>query len=199
MAKIILFNKPSNVLCQFTDNEGRPTLASFIGEKNIYPARRLDYDSEGLVILTDNGRLQHQISHPKAKMPKTYWVQVEGAPTEQDLQPLRDGILLKDGPCLPAQVKPMSEPDIWERSPPIRDRKTIPTCWLQLVITEGRNRQVRRMTAAIGFPTLRLIRASIGDWAIDDLEPGEYRELTVSTPIANSSRPRHTNQRRRRI
>ncbi|MEH6556834.1 MAG: pseudouridine synthase [Oceanicoccus sp.] len=199
MAKIILLNKPFNVLCQFTDNEGRATLADFISEKKSYPAGRLDYDSEGLVILTDNGALQHRISHPKAKMAKTYWVQVEGAPSEQALEPLRTGAILKDGPCQPAQVELISEPDIWPRSPPIRERKAIPTTWLQLIITEGRNRQVRRMTASIGFPTLRLIRAKIGEWSVDALMPGESRQITVTTPPPNSSRPKHTNRRQRRI
>jgi 23S rRNA pseudouridine2457 synthase len=199
MAKIILLNKPFNVLCQFTDNEGRTTLADFISEKKNYPAGRLDYDSEGLVILTDNGALQHRISDPKAKMAKTYWVQVEGAPSDQALEPLRTGAVLKDGPCQPAQVELISEPDIWPRSPPIRERKAIPTTWLQLVITEGRNRQVRRMTASIGFPTLRLIRVKIGEWSIDEMMPGESRQITVTAPPSNPSRPKHTNRRKRRI
>lgn len=199
MAKIILLNKPFNVLCQFTDHEGRATLADFVTEKKNYPAGRLDYDSEGLVILTDNGAVQHQISHPKAKMPKTYWVQVEGSPTEQELEPLRTGAVLKDGPCQPAEVEQIPEPDIWTRSPPIRERKAIPTTWLQLVITEGRNRQVRRMTASIGFPTLRLIRVKIGEWSIDALKPGEYRQITVPTPPSNPQRPKYTNRRQRRI
>ncbi len=199
MAKIILLNKPFNVLCQFTDSEGRATLADYVTEKKNYPAGRLDYDSEGLMILTDNGALQHQISHPKAKMPKTYWAQVEGSPTELALEPLRNGVMLKDGPCQPALVKLIPEPDIWARSPPIRDRKAIPTTWMQLVITEGRNRQVRRMTASIGFPTLRLIRVKIGEWSIDGLKPGECRYITVPTPISNSPRPKHSNRRQRRI
>lgn len=199
MAKIILLNKPFNVLCQFTDNDGRATLADFVTEKKIYPAGRLDYDSEGLVILTDNGVLQHRISHPKTKMPKTYWVQVEGSPTEQSLEPLRTGTVLKDGRCLPAQVELIPEPNIWVRLPPIRQRKAIPTAWLQLIITEGRNRQVRRMTASIGFPTLRLIRVKIGEWSIDALKPGESQQIAVPAPVSKSSRPKHTNRRQRRI
>ncbi|WP_101757074.1 pseudouridine synthase [Oceanicoccus sp. KOV_DT_Chl] len=176
MAKIILLNKPFNVLCQFTDKEGRPTLADFIDLKGVYPAGRLDYDSEGLVLLTDDGQLQHQISHPNTKMSKTYWVQVEGIPSTIQLKPLTTGIILKDGPCRPAQVRIIEPPLLWPRTPPVRARATIPTCWLELTITEGRNRQVRRMTAAIGFPTLRLIRARIGDWHIQQLAPGQFAE-----------------------
>ncbi len=172
---IILFNKPFNVLCQFTDKEGRKTLADFIRYKNVYPAGRLDYESEGLVVLTDDGKLQSIISDPKNKMPKTYWVQVEGIPTEDAVSKLRKGVLLKDGLTKPAKVKLIDEPDIWERNPPIRFRKNIPTCWIELNITEGRNRQVRRMTAAVGYPTLRLIRYSIGKWELGSLKPGEFQ------------------------
>ncbi len=171
---IILFNKPFNVLCQFTDSAGRKTLADYIKIKNVYPAGRLDYDSEGLVVLTDDGILQNEISNPKNKMPKTYWVQVEGMITEEALDKLRNGINLKNFKTKSAKAKTIDQPQIWERIPPIRERKTIPTSWIELAITEGKNRQVRRMTAAVGFPTLRLIRYSIGNWKLNNLLPGEY-------------------------
>lgn len=189
MAKVVLFNKPFNVLSQFSDDRGRATLADFIDIDDVYPAGRLDYDSEGLMILTDDGALQHQISHPRAKQPKTYWVQVEGAPEDSDLQPLRDGITLGDGPCRPANVSIMAEPALWPRVPPIRQRASIPTRWLAITLAEGRNRQVRRMTAAIGFPTLRLVRATIGNWSLGELQPGQYRVETVHAPGGNA-RPR---------
>jgi len=172
---LILFNKPFNVLCQFTDKEGRKTLSDFIKVKNVYAAGRLDYDSEGLVLLTDDGKLQNKISDPKNKLPKTYWVQVEGLPDEKELEQIRKGVLLKDGLTKPAKVKLIDEPNIWERNPPIRKRKNIPASWIELTITEGRNRQVRGMTAAVGHPTLRLIRYSIGEWNIDKLKNGEYK------------------------
>jgi len=171
---LILFNKPFNVLCQFTDKEGRSTLSDLISFKNVYAAGRLDYDSEGLVILTDDGILQNLISDPAHKLEKTYWVQVERTPDEESLNKLRKGIPLKDGLTKPAKVKLIEEPKVWERVPPIRLRKNIPTNWIELKIAEGKNRQVRRMTAAIGYPTLRLIRYSIDDWTIDNIKPGEY-------------------------
>nr|CAA6827835.1 MAG: Ribosomal large subunit pseudouridine synthase E (EC [uncultured Thiotrichaceae bacterium] len=177
MSKLVLFNKPFNVLCQFTDGEGRKTLADYISIPDVYAAGRLDRDSEGLLLLTDDGALQHKIANPKNKMSKTYWVQVEGVPTDKDLQTLRDGVILKDGMTRPAKAGLMDEPtDLWDRVPPIRVRKSIPDTWIELTIKEGKNRQVRRMTAAIGFPTLRLIRYRVGSWTLDGLNVGECRE-----------------------
>lgn len=176
---IIIFNKPFNVLCQFTDKEGRKNLSDFISIKNIYAAGRLDYDSEGLVILTYDGKLQNIISDPKHKLEKSYWVQVEGIPDPTALNKLRKGILLNDGITKPLKVKLIEQPNIWNRIPPIRQRKNIPTSWIELQITEGRNRQVRRMTAAIGHPTLRLIRYSIGEWNIGTLTIGKWKEISV--------------------
>lgn len=174
MTKIILFNKPFDVLTQFTDSQGRKTLADYITEKKVYAAGRLDRDSEGLLILTNDGKLQQRISNPKNKMSKTYWVQIEGIPSEDDLDLLRAGIELKDGLTKPAKVRIMQEPYLlWERSPPIRVRKNIADTWIEITISEGKNRQVRRMTAAIGHPTLRLIRYRIGSWTIDGLANGE--------------------------
>jgi 23S rRNA pseudouridine2457 synthase len=174
---IVLLNKPFNVLCQFTDKEKRKTLSDFIKIKNIYAAGRLDYDSEGLVVLTDDGKLQNVISDPKHKLEKTYWVQVEGIPGIESLISLRNGVLLNDGMTKPANVKLIVQPKVWERDPKIRERKNIPTSWIELKIKEGKNRQIRRMTAAIGFPTLRLIRYSIGDWTIEELKPGENKVI----------------------
>ena len=172
---IILFNKPFDVLCQFTDEQGRKTLADFITQKNIYAAGRLDRDSEGLLLLTDDGQLQHEITDPKNKMQKTYWVQVEGKITDDAISKLTQGVKLKDGLTKPAKAKKIASPKIlWPRVPPIRERKHIPTSWIELSITEGRNRQVRRMTAATGFPTLRLIRYSIGEWTIENINNGDY-------------------------
>lgn len=170
---MVLFNKPYEVLCQFSAEGDKRTLAEFIKIPSIYAAGRLDFDSEGLLILTNNGKLQQAISHPKFKLAKTYWVQVEGDITDEALHQLRAGVTLNDGPTLPALARRIEPPNVWERHPPIRVRKAIPTSWVELVIKEGRNRQVRRMTAAIGFPTLRLIRAAIGDWLVSDLAPGE--------------------------
>jgi len=172
---IILFNKPYDALCQFTDKQGRKTLADFIKQKNVYAAGRLDRDSEGLVILTDDGRLQNRITDPKNKMPKTYRVQVEGEISENAITQLKKGVMLKDGLSKPAKAIIISEPEeLWPREPPIRERKNIPTSWIELIITEGRNRQVRRMTAATGFPTLRLIRYSVGEWTIENIDNGGH-------------------------
>ena len=172
---IILFNKPFDVLCQFTDDQGRKTLADFIKQKNVYAAGRLDRDSEGLLLLTDDGKLQHDITDPKNKMQKTYWAQVEGEITDDAIRQLNKGVKLKDGLTKPAKAKIITEPQgLWPRVPPIRERKNIPTSWIELSITEGRNRQVRRMTAATGFPTLRLIRYSIGEWTIDNIDNGNH-------------------------
>ncbi|WP_345547867.1 rRNA large subunit pseudouridine synthase E [Microbulbifer aestuariivivens] len=184
MSKIILFNKPYGVLSQFTDGDGRPTLAEFIDIPGVYPAGRLDFDSEGLLLLTDDGRLQHQISHPSQKLAKTYWVQVEGEIHGEALAKLRAGVDLKDGRTAPAKAGTLAAPKLWPRHPPIRERKNVPTSWLQLSITEGRNRQVRRMTAAVGLPTLRLIRVSIGNWRLGELMPGSYSVTEVHSPLA---------------
>ena len=179
MSDLILFNKPYGVLSQFTDRQGgRPTLADFISLPGVRPAGRLDYDSEGLLLLTDDGRVHARIADPRHKMPKTYWVQVEGLPDAPALAALREGVVLRDGPTLPAQARLMAEPvGLWPRDPPIRYRAAIPTAWLELTIREGRNRQVRRMTAAVGHPTLRLIRGAIGSWSLDGLAPGQWRSV----------------------
>lgn len=204
MAKIILFNKPYAVLCQFTDPSGSTTLGDFIKVKGVYAAGRLDKDSEGLLLLTDNGQLQNQITDPKYKKPKTYWVQVEGKPNADSLRKLQHGIVLKDGKTRPAQAKLIDEPSgLWPRVPPVRERQSIPTSWLELSIKEGKNRQVRRMTAAVGHPTLRLIRAQIGEWKLNNLQPGEYTEINIAAPTTtkaaanrktigkNNRKPRH--------
>jgi 23S rRNA pseudouridine2457 synthase len=200
MAKLIIFNKPFDVLTQFTDESGRQTLKDYINITGIYPAGRLDRDSEGLVLLTDSGLLQHQISDPQYKLEKTYWVQVENIPNEEALNKLRNGVQLKDGLTRPAKAKLIDAPEVWERVPPIRERKTIPTQWVELKITEGKNRQVRRMTAAVGHPTLRLIRYAIGGWTLGSLESGQWREvpdpviIKVADGKSTQSHPRRTNK-----
>jgi 23S rRNA pseudouridine2457 synthase len=177
---VVLFNKPFGVLCQFSGDQG-PTLKDYVDVAGVYPAGRLDADSEGLVVLTDHGPLQHRISHPTRHWAKVYWAQVEGMPADTALQPLREGVALGDFVSRPAGVRSIAEPvALWERVPPIRFRKHLPTSWLEMTLHEGKNRQVRRMTAAIGHPTLRLIRHSVGDWKLDGLAPGQYRLLSTA-------------------
>jgi len=193
MAKLILFNKPFKVLSQFTDNDGRPTLADYLDAPGYRVAGRLDYDSEGLLLLTDDGKLQQQIANPRHKQWKTYQVQVEGTINAEAIEKLSAGVVLNDGPTLPAKCNIAAEPPgLWPRTPPVRVRKTVSDSWLELSIREGRNRQVRRMTAAVGFPTLRLIRSRIADWSIENLQPGEHRTVTI-----HNSPPVKANRRRR--
>lgn len=181
MSRLILFNKPFNVLSQFTDRgtEGSPrqTLSDYIDVPGVYPAGRLDRDSEGLLLLTDDGRLQARIADPKFKLPKSYLVQVEGDVGEEALEKLRRGVLLNDGMTRPAEAERIADPDLWPRDPPVRFRKSVPDCWIKLTIREGRNRQVRRMTAAVGHPTLRLVRWSVGEWSVEGIHVGEWREV----------------------
>jgi 23S rRNA pseudouridine2457 synthase len=180
MSRILLFNKPYGVICQFSRDGLHPTLADYISVPGLYPAGRLDTDSEGLLLLTDDGKLQHRITDPKHKLPKTYWAQVEGVPDEAALQRLRGGVQLNEFTTQPATAKLMDGPaKLWQRDPPVRFRKDIPTSWLQLTIREGKNRQVRRMTAAVGFPTLRLIRYAIGEWTLDGIAPGKWLSKNV--------------------
>ena len=180
MARLIAFNKPFGVLSQFTDrgtaNSPRATLSEYIDLPGVYPAGRLDRDSEGLLLLTDDGSLQARIANPRFKMEKTYLVQVEGIPEETALDELRRGVTLRDGPTRLAKVRRIDPPDLWERDPPVRYRKSVPDCWLEITISEGRNRQVRRMTAHVGHPTLRLVRWQVGDWRLDGIAPGEWRD-----------------------
>lgn len=175
VSRVVLFNKPYGVLTQFTDRAGRPTLADYIDLPGVYPAGRLDFDSEGLVVLTDDGALQHRLTDPRHKLPKRYLVQVEGIAAEPALERLRTGVLLRDGMTAPAEARVIAPPALWERIPPIRARAAIPTSWLELVLREGRNRQIRRMTAAVGLPTLRLVRWSVGPWSLDGLPQGAWR------------------------
>ena len=175
--RLLLLNKPFDVLTQFADADGRATLKDYVKVPGVYPAGRLDRDSEGLLLLTNDGSLQARIADPKHKLAKTYWVQVEGEASAEQLARLRAGVELNDGPTLPAEARRIEEPALWARNPPVRFRKSVPTCWLELTIREGRNRQVRRMTAAVGLPTLRLVRVRIGPWSVEGLAPGEWREV----------------------
>ncbi|MDM7322227.1 MAG: pseudouridine synthase [Gammaproteobacteria bacterium] len=193
MSSVILLNKPFDVLCQFTDKAGRATLADFIDRKGYYPAGRLDRDSEGLVVLTNDGRLQALIADPRHKLAKTYLVQVEGKITDEALEQLSHGVILNDGPTQPCEAHRTAEPTwLWDRVPPVRFRKFIPTSWLELTLREGRNRQVRRMTAAVGFPTLRLIRWAVGPWTLEGLIPGQWREAGLHSLSMPSRQPVRT-------
>lgn len=200
MPQLILLNKPYGVICQFSPSPPHASLADFVPIKDVYPAGRLDTDSEGLLLLTDSGPLQARIADPKHKLPKTYWVQVEGSPSVADLQPLLTGVDLGDFITQPAQVRIIPEPEgLWPRVPPVRFRASVPTTWLEIIIREGKNRQVRRMTAKVGFPTLRLVRYAIGEWSLDQLPLGAWRSETVAAPrvvqVAADTRPKQRGRR----
>jgi 23S rRNA pseudouridine2457 synthase len=201
MPQLILLNKPYGVICQFSPSPPHASLADFVPIKDVYPAGRLDTDSEGLLLLTDSGPLQARIADPKHKLPKTYWVQVEGSPSVADLQPLLTGVDLGDFITQPAQVRIIPEPEnLWPRVPPVRFRANVPTTWLEIIIREGKNRQVRRMTAKVGFPTLRLVRYAIGEWSLDQLPLGAWRSETVAAPrvvqvAADTARPKQRGRR----
>ncbi len=186
-ASVVLLNKPYGVLCQFTSPDGRRTLADYVVRPGVYPAGRLDADSEGLVVLTADGALQTRIADPRHRLAKTYWVEVEGEPDDEAIAALERGVVLRDGPTLPARVRRIAPPPgLWPRDPPIRVRKAIPTAWLEITIAEGRNRQVRRMTAAVGLPTLRLVRQAVGPWTLGTLAPGQWREEVVDARVLTS-------------
>jgi 23S rRNA pseudouridine2457 synthase len=198
MARVILFNKPFQVLSQFTDEQGRSTLADYLSAPGCRAAGRLDYDSEGLLLLTDDGALQQHIANPRHKRWKTYQVQVEGLVSDEALERLTAGIVLKDGATLPARAKQISAPTLWPRVPPVRERKSVADSWLELSIREGRNRQVRRMTAAVGYPTLRLVRTQVGEWSLEGLQPGEHRQLHIHMPQGDRKiRPANKHRRRK--
>ncbi len=199
MPELILFNKPFQVLSQFSDDAGRATLADYLSAPGFRAAGRLDYDSEGLLLLTDDGQLQQRIAHPRYRHWKTYRVQVEGNIDDSALRALRNGLQLKDGKTLPARARRIDPPALWPRRPPVRQRQTVPDSWLELSISEGRNRQVRRMTAAVGYPTLRLVRWQVGDWSLDGIAPGQFRRQSVHMPVAAPAGERSPHRHARRL